>query len=148
MTQKDKNLLLIDLCARLLYRVKVKYYSMEYPYGSKPVILTPYLLYDRWENISEMRPYLRPMSSMTEEEREEIEIFICDEWFINDDKATKVDSEGFIEFLSNYDCSGIYPEFCGQYVDWLLSHYFDFRGLIERGLALEAPEEMYKYEND
>ena len=145
MTHKEEQLILKDLCARLPYRVKVKYYSMEYPYGSGPVILTPYLLYDRWER-GEVKPYLRPVSSMTKDEREEIQIFICDEWFISDSNATKVDSEGFIEFLSNYDCSGIYPEFCGQYVDWLLSHHFDYRGLIDKSLALEAPEDMYKIE--
>lgn len=29
-------------------------------------------------------------------------------------------------------------------IDWLLARHFDFRGLIEKGLALEAPEDMYK----
>ena len=61
-------------------------------------------------------PYLRPMSSMTEEERKEYQAFF------------------------NYD--GVeYPE---EYIDWLNAHHFDYRGLIEKGLALEAPEGMYK----
>ena len=72
-------------------------------------------------------------------------VFICDEWFFEDSGfATKVRKEGYIEFLANYDCSGIDPEFCGEYVDWLTAHHFDYRGLIEKGLALEAPEDMYK----
>jgi hypothetical protein len=33
-----------------------------------------------------------------------------------------------------------------EYMDWILSHHFDYRGLIEKGLALEAPEGMYKAE--
>lgn len=123
MTKEEKQLLTKVLCEGLPYGVKVKYYSMEYPYGSKPVILTPYLLWDRWENINEMRPYLRPMSSMTEEERREYDKLIA---------KCIYDPEAY--FFDNYD----------RLYDWLLSHYFDYRGLIPMGLALEAPEDMYK----
>ena len=121
MENKEEQLLLKDLCARLAYRVKVKYYSMEYPYGSKPVILTPYLLWNRWENINEMRPYLRPMSSMTEEEATEFEI-------LSDKLLTEADN----------------TKIWNSVVDWLNEHHFDHRGLIPMGLALEAPEGMYK----
>ena len=48
------------------------------------------------------------------------------------------------EILANNDISGIDPCFCSDYVDWLNEHHFDYRGLIEKGLALEAPEDMYK----
>ena len=152
MTQEEKQLLLKDLCARLPFGIVLdnpnpcgghwdELISIDMSNG------TVTLLYDgRTYKVEKVKPYLRPMSSMTAEEREEIEVFICDEWFVDDDKATKVDSEGFIEFLSNYDCSGIYPEFCGQYVDWLNAHHFDYRGLIPMGLALEAPEGMYNKE--
>ena len=62
------------------------------------------------------KPYLRSMSSMTEKE--------------------KIDYRAFF----NYD--GVeYPE---EYIDWLNAHHFDYRNLIEKGLALEAPEDMYK----
>ena len=30
--------------------------------------------------------------------------------------------------------------------DWLLKHHFDYRGLIEKGLALEAPKGIYEEE--
>ena len=66
MTQQEKQLLLKDLCARLPYGVKVKYFDMEYPFGSEPVILTPHLLCNRWENIHDVKPYLSSMSSMTQ----------------------------------------------------------------------------------
>ena len=120
MTQEDKELLLKDLCARLPYGVKVKYYSMEYPYGTeKPVKLTPYLLNDRWYNIVCVEPYLRPMSSMTEEEAFE-----------------------FGDTILNAE-----PEdLAVNKIDWLNAHHFDYRGLIEKGLALEAPSDMYKTE--
>lgn len=113
MTQEEKQLLLRDLCARLPYGVKVKYFDMEYPYGSEPVILTPYLLYNRWENIHDVKPYLRSMSSMTEEEENE---------YIN-------------TFIAMWDA-----------VDWLNEHHFDYHSLIDKGLALEAPADMYKIE--
>lgn len=30
-------------------------------------------------------------------------------------------------------------------IDWLLKNYFDFMDLIDKCLALEAPEDMYKH---
>ena len=91
---------------------------------------------------SDIKPYLRPMSSITKEEREEIEVLVFGEWY--NSGSCKVDHEGWIEILANYDVCGIDPGFCSDYTDWLLEHHFDIRGLIEKGLALEAPEEMYK----
>lgn len=120
MTQQEKQLLLKDLCARLPYGVKVKYFDMEYPFGSKPVILTPYLLYNRWENIQDVKPYLRPMPSMTEEESKEL-------YAIR--KSTQM-------------TYSLEP----KELDWLNAHHFDYRGLIDRGLALEALPGMYKTE--
>ena len=29
-------------------------------------------------------------------------------------------------------------------IDWLNAHHFDYRGLIEKGLAIKAPEVIYK----
>lgn len=69
------------------------------------------------------------MSSMTDEEREE--------WY----RKSNVD----------YDCE-FKPEptlslnDCHLSTDWLNEHHFDYRGLIEKGLALEAPDDMYKTE--
>ena len=131
MTQEEKELLLKDLCARLPYNVKVKYYSMEYPYGSKPVILTPNLLNDRWENISNVKPYLRPMSSMTEEEKVEWQ-----QVFELELKALETNEECTI---ANAASSSFEIDFYNKY-------HFDYRGLIEKGLALEATEGMYKTE--
>ena len=133
MTQEEKQLLLNDLCARLPYGVKVKYYSMDYPYGSKPVILTPYLLWDRWENINGMQPYLRPMSSMTAEE--EYEYHQCKN--IDYLEICEMEHTKMLETIA----------LCfSRATDWLNKNHFDYRGLIPMGLALEAPEGMYKVE--
>ena len=66
----------------------------------------------------DIKPYLRPMSSMTEEERRTYDNLACD----------------FNEIsMSNS-------------IDWLNENMFDFRSLIPMGLALEAEKGMYKTE--
>ena len=125
---EKKELLLKDLCARLPYETRVRYtYAFAGVVGIDIYSDEGTLYYDKLQDFSlpnvgyERRrvvyilPYLRPMSSMTEEEKEEYQAFF------------------------NYD--GVeYPE---EYIDWLNAHHFDYRGLIEKGLALEAPEGMY-----
>lgn len=125
MTQEEKQLLLKDLCGRLIYelkglhRGKVQRLLIMDSFGSYQVNG-----YDAWFNLNsvEFKPYLRPMSSMTEDEKELMKgSVIC-----------------FNELEGN---STLFDEIG---LDWLLAHHFDFRGLIEKGLALEAPEGMYK----
>lgn len=140
MTQEEKQLLLIDLCARIPYGVNIQVKDWAVLDAELEIGHINRLQNDGLE----LKPYLRPMSSITKEEREEVEILIFGEWFAQD--SGKVDGEGWIEILANYDVSGIDPGFCGDYVDWLLSHHFDYRGLIEKGLALEAKDGMYETE--
>lgn len=71
-------------------------------------------------------PYLRPMSSMTEEER-------------NEYLSIKMQETERVALAEIYR-----PEAISEIMDWLDSHYFDYRGLIQKGLALEAPFGMYK----
>ena len=147
MTQEDKNLLLKDLCARLPYSVWGLHRGEDLPlYVIDNSGAYMVLGYNTWFDLETVpfKPYLRPMSSMTEDEREEIEVFIFNEWY--QENSCKIDKEGWIEILANYDVSGIDPCFCSDYVDWLNEHHFDYRGLIEKGLALEAPKDMYKTE--
>ena len=124
MTQEEKLLLLQDLCARLPYGVKatttangwrdvyvVSGYNDDRIYLDCPG-------YDEGDDewlVESIKPYLRPMSSMTKEEKEEYNI-IVDALF-----------DTGISYLN----------------DWLNSHHFDYRGLIPKGLAIEAPEGMY-----
>ena len=82
-----------------------------------------------------IKPYLRPMSSMTTDE--EYEYYQIKKR--NSDKS-----------LSLMNCSDhlrqlLFPIIVGtESIGWLNAHHFDYRGLIEKGLALEAPEDMYK----
>ena len=127
MTQEEKQLLLKDLCARLPFGVTVRatYLSFtEDKLETRDMELTYYnagYLDNHW---IEVKPYLRPMSSMTEEEKLD--------W---NDKTAAPDGKSLRR-----------TPYCIRYMDWLNEHYFDYRHLIEKGLALEAPEGMYKTE--
>ena len=151
MTQEEKQLLFKDLSARFPYGVICTVWFKDSEGWKNEDMKLSGLFNDSSQQFftntngsaysDEFIPYLRPMSSMTEEEKEEIEVFIFNEWYQED--SCKIDNEGWIEILANYDVSGIDPCFCSDYVDWLNAHHFDYRGLIEKGLALEAPEGMY-----
>ena len=134
MTQEDKDLLIKDLCCRLQHGVVCSIYREDdFKIGWRDEKLTGYFFDDfsyefyfgespiTVDNILKIKPYLRSMSSMTEEE--------LAEWQFELD----MDINGY--------CIPSYPA-----LDWLNEHRFDYRGLIEKGLALEAPEDMYKEE--
>lgn len=92
--------------------------------GSKPVTIC---IYDGLTKQT-ARPYLRPMSSMTEEEKHKLLKF------------------GAITCLENgevIDVSCVGFERHADVQDYLNTCHFDYHGLIEKGLALEAPESMY-----
>ena len=130
MTQEEKSLLIKDLCARWPYKIMVhiRYNTKERCYGE----LTPKDI--QWfidSKIEEIKPYLRPMSSMTEEEnkkRKQLGILCA----INDNHEKIFD--GFWNESVDTQLKAL---------DWLNVHHFDYRGLIEKGLALKAPEGMY-----
>lgn len=125
MKKEDKELLLKDLCGRLPYGVIV--HNEEGHEGHLNSINQTIFGIELGVNTTAIRrvdfqldtckPYLRPMSSMTEEEKQEYEA-TCSDWY---------------ETLGTYD--------------WFIAHHFDYRGLIEKGLAIEAKEGMYKTEN-
>ena len=139
MTKEDKELLLKDLCARLPYRVICDRLGKP----KKLLSISPYKVYcfelDNGEympseyKLDDIKPYLRPMSSMTGEEMFEIEM-------MNNHSIQHIDTIG-VRFKAFYDTA--YNEMYDLF-DWLNAHHFDFRGLIEKGLALKAPEDMYK----
>lgn len=144
LTQEDKQLLLKDLCARLPYDVKVEVQFEDNGLIKNCVdVLNVINLHmfmlggGYYENGHlykkpqySLRPYLRPMSNMTEEEKSYCRNLI--EHSYNDYDGT------------NTAC--VIQDEISNYVDYLNSHYLDWRGLIEKGLALEAPEGMYKTE--
>ncbi len=137
MTQEDKLLLLQDLSARLSYGVKVQHQHQDY-LNEVQTIENISRKYGEIETesvlgfVDDFKPYLRPMSSMTEEEKKEFESF---GWRVN-------------EFDDNYPWVHI-----GQIenvllgLNWLNANHFDYRGLIEKGLAIAVTEKNNPYEN-
>ena len=131
MTQKDKSLLLKDLCARLPYGVV--YHRNDGANIKLNAIDAERGLFNYTDDIEERecKPYLRPMSSMTEEE--------YDDMFHQLYSAQKE----FFRNCSNADTIGKIIGNDMVIYDWLTKKMFDFRCLIPKGLALAAPEGMY-----
>jgi hypothetical protein len=138
MKQKDKELLLKDLCVRLPYNVKCKVHLDTKGYclrdedkycddtlesvncKKQTCTFNKSIGYNfGYFSIEDVKPYLRPLTSMTEEEKKELGRISC---------------EGNIEHKY-----GIFY----RSQDYLNSIHVDYRGLIEKGLALVAPEGMY-----
>ena len=115
----DKELLLKDLCARLPYRTKVRRYRYTTPIDSiqSVELLVLGWLEELYGGEAELKPYLFPLSSMTEKQRQELESLMV---------VITVPAWGKI--LSPT------PE----YYDWLNKNHFDYRGLIKKGLAIDA----------
>ena len=148
MKQENRELLLKDLCARLPYGVKGKCeldasYDTSFDtvfqthkfnaevYGIKEdlLLVTP-LIEDNDEqtyaeeevadgvSILDFTPYLFPLSSMTDEEWEDYQKIRMIDWVHGDINGTFINA--------------------GSIVDWLNAHHFDYRGLIDKYLALDA----------
>ena len=134
MTQEEKQLLLKDLSARLPYGVIIQYKDF------KPVKMYSIneLTFNGTYSLELAKPYLRPMSSMTEEEKE----YLKREFGIVDIDGEVVD---FGEFPSKSVSMSLHK--LSSFYKWLDSHYLDYHGLIEKGLALPAPEGMYPYQS-
>ena len=136
---EDRKLLYIDLCARLPYGVRYK--------GDCGWPINPYQHTTSLCNIlnaKEPLVYLRPMSSMTEEEREDArEKFFDESDHYDIDDIGEIYADTYQPYTSVYTLS--FARLSG-YIDWLNAHHFDYRGLIEKGLALEAPDGMYNKE--
>jgi len=127
MTQEDKELLLKDLFARLPYGVILKVYHSAKNYindcGETEDEHLGNLIQSIFiEGFIWFRPYLRPLSSMTEEER-------------------LLFYQNTLQYNEETGCS----EYTYKSIDWLNAHHFDYRGLIERGLAIAVIEENNPY---
>ena len=139
MTREEKELLLKDLSARASYGVKAEVPNHINPLqilGIKKLYKGTWAgrkgtwLVSFWNDvrpIENIKPYLRPMYSMTEEEKKEFQACHCVYEWHPDFQPTMCN-------LANE---------CNMF-DWLITHHFDFRGLISKGLALEAPDGMYE----
>jgi len=118
MTQEEKDLLLKDLCARLPYNCRVFYEYVDdldgKTYGYS-LTLNTWCIDEFVANKAVIKPYLRPLSSMTEEELVEYKTL-----------------EKQYEILPTFAYISVSK--CILF-DWLNAHHFDYRGLIEKGLA-------------
>ena len=123
MTQEDKQLLLKDLSARLPYRVHLRTNSTDDMELLDIIRDTDYedqFWINGYYDIEDIKPYLRPISSMTEEERQEL----------------------IKEFWGSHTISDSIEE-----VHWYLKKHFDIRGLIEKGLATEVTKDNNPYKD-
>ena len=128
MKQEDKELLLRYLCMALPYKVKVCLYEKEICILLGIDGCDVYLDVDSDPfRIESIKPYLRPMSSMTEEEEKE---------FNDQMYKAKPYSDG-----KSYN----FYEVIGLDAIYLNAHHFDYLGLIPKGLALEVTEENNPY---
>ena len=138
MTQEEKSILLQDLCARLTYGVMVQCITESARRANaSPLTETLNTVLYRYveEDNIELKPYLRPMSNMTEEERADMGEAIKKDCI---SPYGEIKSSGVDNLLL---CT---VKGSSNLIDWLNKHYFDYHGLIDKGLALEAPTGMYK----
>ena len=127
MTQEEKDLVLIDVCGRLPYDIKIKD-----EYGDCIIVNIhnaniEHLIDRVVSGLDKM--VLRPLSSMTEEERKEYHNLCYEE---------EREEREFGEWVIR-----VYYHDTIESIDWLNAHHFDYRGLIPKGLALEATEDEY-----
>ena len=127
MKREDKDLLLKDLCARLPYGVKIQGINPDnevvieelFSIGVGEVIDCNMI------TLSDVKPYLFPLSSMTEEQKQYLKNRFCYDWGGEPYDLWKYQIE-----IGNAD--GL--------IDWFLENHFDFRCLIPKGLAKDATD--------
>jgi hypothetical protein len=139
MTQEERNTMLVVLSSYMPYNVMV-----EYDYGDGVKRSTEfhgnyyYLLSTGKLQWKDFKPYLRSLSSMTEEEKKELsKKYVWNIWTGQIqiryhsqgcwDDETECPTEEYIELFN-----------------WLNKNKFDYRGLIEKGQAIEAPKDLYR----
>lgn len=155
MTLEEKDLLLKDICARLPYMPKIKIIYQQQGVkgtdeGNVSCDFIEKIVNDlRNGVITDIQIYLRPMSSMTEEEKKELQKVTNNTFYARfnyiSNSNTPLDGEWHVPY-NNFVTNAV----CNKLISWLDEKHFDHRTdkegktLIEKGLALEAPEGMYK----
>lgn len=145
MTKEDKEILLKDLCARLPYGVK---FPWNYAWDQETSVIEVleevdkdgYIDDAKIYSVEDIKPYLRPMSSMTEEESIELQTIINDWW---DKELFTLTEEPMIEYALSVINYTLNPTL----FDWLNKKHFDYRGLIPKGLAIPVTKENNPYKD-
>ena len=116
----DKELLLKDLCARLPYGVKVNGVFLTYDKDKEKILYKECVKELNYSHLSRywtLKPYLFPLSSMTEEQKEE---------YVSLQQKVIYNGQGLV----NLDVM--------EYVDWCYKHHIDINELIPMSLAIDA----------
>lgn len=149
MTQEEKEILLKELSVRAFYGVQAHYIggSGHYTYEADGVVksvdislMNPVYINFIHTSVEHTKPYLRPMSSMTESEIDKLFDVLHIDKDGNDEDWIKINDVVGIKFFFP---TGKWVENVAEAYDYLNSIHIDYRGLIPMGLALEAPEGMY-----
>lgn len=140
MTKEGKKLLFRYLSMALPYGVVVETQLINAPRAKYPVlkVLQSHMLCDFMQNIENVihKPYLRPLSSMTEEERTEINTLIKQN---SPSPCGKINLQGMDNLLYSVVVSS------GFLIDWMLNKHFDIFDLIPKELAIAVTEENNPY---
>ena len=140
METQDKELLVKALCGYLPYGVKAQYFNPEDCREDIDTIVGAdfdakeprFDIFEYGFEVTKFKPYLRPMSSMTEKEQK---IFNDEYCVINEDCWME---KGLVGYINQ-------ARIIAEGVDWLNAHHFDYRGLIDKGLAIKVTEENNPY---
>lgn len=135
MRQNEKDLLIKDLCARLPYGVKVEYeneiFDVEYvcPMYEEVKLDIP----ETWTiDVSDVKPYLFPLSSMTEEQKYDFYCrFIENDCDFDDFKEFYLDNGMWHKLLTSLDD-------IEAIIDWFNKNHLDYRNLIGKNLAIDC----------
>ena len=165
--QIKKELMFTDVCARLYlsYKEETDYYERVTLDGTDELKVNNAVIVDwgAWDYLRAcevvhekepltlrvltcarwVKPYLRQMSDMTEKEKREFSMFIHKTETYKQQVCLDSDSMAS-SVIGGFPC--VYLSLFDKFVDWLIKHHIDFRGLIAKGLAIKAPEGMYKFE--
>ena len=140
MTQEDKELLFKDLCARLPYNVRVEYTGttltnifdvLGIAHG-RIMLCLPFMSKTECPLIEEVKPYLSPLSSMTEAQKQE---FLSVAGYETREEDCGRHTETYYYDMVGHE-HNFYPN--SDVIDWLNKNHFDYRGLIPKGLAIDA----------
>ena len=132
-TNGNTKELIKDLCSRLPYGVKVlvdnkHWIDFDGRTPSKLTFDNSYRLLYVGTDLGYVKPYLFPLSSMTEEQQEEFDrIYADDMQVVANNLKNRLDGKPYETNLGHY-----------RHIDWLNANHFDYRGLIEKGLAIDA----------
>ena len=144
MTKEDKEIFIIDLCARLANGVNIQVYDPNSPLDERIIegVVGGYAKGDMCQDFSiddvcefidsgaTVKMYLRPLSSITDEEEDEFK------------QVLEIELKHLESEESGHTIIGAAAS--AFEIDFYNKHRLDYRGWIEKGFAIKAPEKMYK----